>query len=56
MTEPRASGKPVDYRCAMCGWRVAVVAGQILRACGHAEAGVTAGLTATVYSESKVSG
>ncbi len=52
----------VDYRCATCGKRVAVVheAGKtdptIIRACGHEGAGVTAGLTAVVSGNAKVSG
>lgn len=52
----------IDYRCATCGKRVAVVheAGKtdpaIIRACGHEGAGVTAGLTAVVSGNAKVSG
>jgi hypothetical protein len=52
----------VDYRCSVCGKRVAVVHEEgkadptIIRACGHEGAGVAAGLSATVYSESRMSG
>ncbi len=52
----------IDYRCATCGKRVAVIheagktAPAIVRACGHEGAGVTAGLVATVSGKAKVSG
>ncbi len=52
----------IDYRCASCEKRVAVIyeAGKaqptIVRACGHEGAGVTAGLTAVVSGKATVSG
>ena len=57
-----AESGSIDYRCATCGKRVAVIreAGKtdptIIRACGHDGAGVTAGLTAVVSGKAKVSG
>lgn len=61
MTPPRAAGTPVVYRCATCQKRVAVIqhptgGAQIIRACPHEGSGVTADLTATVYSESRLNG
>ena len=52
----------IDYRCATCGKRVAVVheAGKtdptVSRAGGHEGAGVAAGRTAVVSGKSRVSG
>lgn len=55
MSAPKNAGAPVLYRCAACQKRVAVVDGQIIRACPHSEAGVTADLTATVYAQGGLS-
>lgn len=53
-TPPRAAGTPVVYRCAECKKLVVVSAGKVLRSCGHEEAGISAELTATVYSQSSL--
>ena len=40
------------YQCDVCGRRVAVVDGQIIRGCKHSDGKVVAGLSAVCVSES----
>jgi hypothetical protein len=42
------------FKCACCGMAVIVLDGEIIRACPHTDAAVTADCTATAYGESKL--
>ena len=44
----------MELRCAKCGEPVEMKDGKLVRKCGHADAAVTASVSATVYGKSKV--
>jgi hypothetical protein len=44
----------IEYKCAECEMAVILHEGNVIRACPHKEAGVTASLSATCYGEAEV--